>query len=246
MVQDFVEPDFNQYDRGRLPRLSGLATMTRYEAAFTVPVAFEKEDILQSMGEIVSSLGLAQLRIAETEKYAHVTYFFNCGREEPFPNESRKLIPSPRDVATYDLKPAMSAEQVTAEFIKEWATGRYTFAVCNLANPDMVGHTGVIKAAVKAIETVDACVGKIAKAVLPQARMIITSDHGNAEKMLDDDGKPHTAHTTNPVFFHLLDYSPAKPASLRSDGRLGDIAPTILRLWGIEPPAAMTGQSLLP
>ena len=245
MVRAFIEPDFSFYERGHLPQLSGLATMTRYEDDFDVPVAFEKEEFHQSMGEVLASLGLTQLRIAETEKYAHVTYFFNCGREEPFPNEERRLIPSPRDIATYDLKPAMSAEQVTDTFITEWNSGRYTFAVCNFANPDMVGHTGVLNAAISAIETVDACVGRVASAVLPHGRLIIIADHGNSEQMLDEHGKPHTAHTTNPVPFFLLEGTDTPRYALRSGGKLGDIVPTILHLWNLEQPAAMTGQSLL-
>ncbi len=245
MVRAFIDPGFAFYDRGRLPQLSGLATMTRYEADFDVPVAFEKEEIRQGMGEFVSSLGLAQLRIAETEKYAHVTYFFNCGHEDPFPNEERRLIPSPRDVATYDLKPAMSAEQVADTFIAEWGTGRYAFAVCNFANPDMVGHTGILQAAISAIEAIDACVGRVAAAVLPHGRLIITADHGNSERMLDADGKPHTAHTTNPVPFLVLEGTETPKFTLRSGGKLGDIAPTIIQLWNLQQPAAMTGQSLL-
>jgi 2,3-bisphosphoglycerate-independent phosphoglycerate mutase len=195
------------------------------------------------MGELVSGLGLQQLRIAETEKYAHVTYFFSCGREEPFPGEQRRLIASPRDVATYDLAPAMSAAKVTEIMIAEWQSGAYAFVVCNLANPDMVGHTGVIPAAIKACETVDACTKRIVDAVLAQeGRILITADHGNVEEMLTPDGKPQTAHTTNKVALIALDTGPVK--KLRSGGKLGDVTPTILQLWGVEQPGEMSGQSL--
>jgi 2,3-bisphosphoglycerate-independent phosphoglycerate mutase len=186
---------------------------------------------------------MKQLRIAETEKYAHVTYFFSCGRENEFPGETRTLIPSPREVATYDLKPEMSARQVTAAFVDAWKTGGYDFAVCNLANPDMVGHTGILPAAVKALEAVDACVKTILETVLASdGRVVVTADHGNIEEMLTPDGKPQTAHSTNPVALAVLDNGPVK--TLRSGGKLGDVAPTILHLWGLTPPGEMTGQSL--
>ncbi len=243
LTRAFYEADFNEFDRGKTPKLAAFATITPYDSAIPLPAAFTKPEVTESMGEIVSKMGLRQLRIAETEKYAHVTYFFSCGREDKFPGEERRLIPSPRDVATYDLKPEMSAYQVAETFVKEWETGKYDFAVCNLANPDMVGHTGVIPAGIKACEAVDACAKKIIDAILASGgRVLVTADHGNIEEMLTKDGKPMTAHTTNPVPLTVLDNGPVK--KLRSGGKLGDIAPTILHLWGVEPPEAMTGQSL--
>lgn len=244
LTRAFYEPSFTGFERGAVPKLAAFATFTPYESTLPVPAAFEKPSLDHSMGEVVSSLGLKQLRIAETEKYAHVTYFYNCGREEPFPGEDRRLIPSPRDVATYDLKPQMSAVQVTDTMLKEWATAQYGFVVCNLANPDMVGHTGIIPAAIKACETVDACAARIIETVLESGgRLLITADHGNVEEMLTPDGKPQTAHTTNKVTLVVLDDGSVK--KLRPDGKLGDIAPTILRLWGLPVPKEMTGQSLL-
>ncbi len=255
LTRAFIDPAFDGFDRdadgGRRPVLSGFVTMTGYEASFNVPVAFGKDNLAMTIGEVVSSMGLRQLRIAETEKYAHVTYFLNCGREEPFPGEERRLVASPRDVATYDLKPAMSAVEVTDLLLQEWGQGGYSLVVCNLANCDMVGHTGVIPAAVAAVETVDACVGRIAEAVLSAGgRLIVTADHGNAEELLDGAGNPQTAHTTNRVHCVVAERDPSSPGGmralrLRGDGRLGDIAPTILGLWGVDKPDLMTGASLV-
>ncbi|MCC8194994.1 MAG: 2,3-bisphosphoglycerate-independent phosphoglycerate mutase [Deltaproteobacteria bacterium] len=243
LTRAFYEKDFDGFDRGKMPKLAAFATFTPYESSIPVPAAFTKPEVTESMGEIVSQMGLQQLRIAETEKYAHVTYFFSCGREDKFPGEERRLIPSPRDVATYDLKPEMSAYQVAETFVEEWKTGKYGFAVCNLANPDMVGHTGVIPAGIKACEAVDACAKKIIDAVLESnGRILITADHGNIEELLTEDGKPMTAHTTNKVPLAVLDNGPVK--KLRSGGKLGDVSPTILHLWGVTQPEAMTGQSL--
>lgn len=244
LTRAFYEKDFTEFDRGTAPRLAAFATFTPYDASLPIPAAFTKPDIVNSMGDVVAAMGLKQLRIAETEKYAHVTYFFSCGRETAFPGEERRLIPSPRDVATYDLKPEMSARQVTEAFVAEWKNGAYGFAVCNLANPDMVGHTGVIPAGIKACETVDACAKQIIDTVLAaDGRILITADHGNIEEMLTETGKPQTAHTTNTVPLAILDNGPVK--KLRSGGKLGDVAPTILHLWGVAPPAEMTGSSLL-
>ena len=246
LVQAFVEPDFREFDRVRSPKLTGLATMTQYDASFDVPVAFPKENLVDTMGEVVSKIPAKQLRIAETEKYAHVTYFFNGGREEPFDGEERILIPSPKHVATYDQAPAMSAHEVTQKLIAKWKTGECLFAVCNLANLDMVGHTGVMSATIEACEVVDECVGRIARAVEDSGgRLIITADHGNAEQMLDENNAPQTAHSTNKVLFILVDAQAAKNTYALHDGRLGDIAPTILDLWGVAQPEAMTGKSLL-
>ena len=244
LTRAFYDPAFSGFDRGAMPKLAAFATFTPYESSLPVPGAFEKPSLDHSMGEVVSSLGMKQLRIAETEKYAHVTYFYNCGKEEPFPGEERRLIPSPREVATYDLKPQMSAVQVTDTLLEELATGQYGFVVCNLANPDMVGHTGIIPAAINACETVDACTARIIDAVRKSGgRILITADHGNVEEMLTPQGKPQTAHTTNKVALAVLDDGPVK--KLRAGGKLGDIAPTILRLWGLPVPKEMTGQSLL-
>ena len=243
LTQAFIEPDFKGFERGRLPKLAAIASMTSYEAHFGIPVAFPKEAVTMGLGEVVSRAGLRQLRLAETEKYAHVTYFFNGGVEEPFPGEDRILVPSPRDVPTYDLKPAMSARQVTDKFVEAWDKGIYDLVVCNLANGDMVGHTGVLKAAVEACAVVDECVGRMLKAVEARSgRMLIIADHGNCEVMLTPEGQPHTAHTTNPVPCILLE--PGRAVTALADGKLADVAPTLLGLWGMEPSAPMTGRNL--
>ncbi|NYT02573.1 MAG: 2,3-bisphosphoglycerate-independent phosphoglycerate mutase, partial [Methanosarcinales archaeon] len=208
------------------------------------PVAFPPEYLKNTLGEVVSQAGLCQLRIAETEKYAHVTYFFNGGREKPSPGEDRVLIPSPR-VATYDLKPEMSAPEVTEAVLEKIRSQTYDLIVLNFANPDMVGHTGIYQAAVKAVETVDRSVGQVVDLVLSSGgAALVTADHGNAEKMADAaTGQPHTAHTTNPVPFILAMEGP-RP-SLRSQGILADVAPTILDLLGLEKPAEMSGRSII-
>ena len=243
IVRALFEADFAEFPREAFPRLH-VATMTRFESAFPLPVAFPKEEIGQTLGQVVSELGLSQLRIAETEKYAHVTYFLNCGREEPFPGEERILVPSPREVATYDLKPEMSVFEVAEKFVERWNRGGLSLAVCNLANLDMVGHTGVLPAAISACEAVDQAAAGIIGAVLAAGgRVLLTADHGNSEEMVDAAGKPHTAHTLNRVPLVLVD-DQAKGRTLKP-GKLADIAPTILDLWGVERPAAMTGQSLL-
>ncbi len=244
IVSALTLQDFDAFDRGSLPALCMAASMTSYDAALTIPVAFPDQDIPNVLGEVVSKAGLHQLRLAETEKYAHVTYFFNGGVETPFPNEDRILVPSPRSVATYDLAPAMSANTVTDKFVEAWNSSKYDLVVCNLANGDMVGHTGIIPAAVTACETVDACVGRMAEAVKQRnGRMIVIADHGNCEKMLDEHGKPHTAHTTNPVPFILMDE--ANKNAVLKDGKLGDVAVTILSLWGLTVPGEMNGTSLV-
>ena len=244
IAQAMCTESFAEFNRGEFPKLSALASMTCYEKSFGLPVAFAKDDCPDPLGEVVAKQGANQLRIAETEKYAHVTYFFNCGREEPFINEDRELISSPRDVATYDLKPEMSVEEVTEKLIAAIASKKYQFIVCNFANLDMVGHTGIIEAAVKACETVDACVGRVLDAVRSAGgRALVTADHGNAEELRNADGKTHTAHTTNPVPVVLVDDT--STVTLREEGILGDIAPTILDLWNVERPEAMSGSSLL-
>jgi len=243
ITRAFIRDDFDGFVRRERPRLSGYATMTEYEGSFGVPVAFAPVAVAEVLGEVYSKAGLTQLRLAETEKYAHVTYFCNCGREDPFPGEDRLLVPSPREVATYDLKPEMSAAAVTDAFLDAMGKG-YSLAVVNLANCDMVGHTGVLDAAKKAVATVDACVARIAGAALAAGwRMFVTADHGNAEEMIAPDGGPMTAHTLNPVRFILVD--PARKNARLSPGRLGDIAPTLLTLAGLPVPAAMTGNNLV-
>ncbi|ADU62807.1 MAG: 2,3-bisphosphoglycerate-independent phosphoglycerate mutase [Pseudodesulfovibrio sp.] len=235
------DPAFGEFERPTVPRLAGFATMTRYEEASPLPAAFAPQSYEGTLGEVVSGLGLRQLRIAETEKYAHVTYFFNCGREEPFPGEDRVMIPSPREVDTYDLKPQMSADEVADALIARLPD--HDLCVCNLANLDMVGHTGIMDAAIAACVTVDHCVGRIVDAVLGLGgRVLLTADHGNAEQMLAEDGTPHTAHSTNPVPLVLIEEG-CRGATL-DQGILGDIAPTILALWGVDAPAAMTGRNL--
>jgi 2,3-bisphosphoglycerate-independent phosphoglycerate mutase len=220
--------------------------MTLYDETFSLPVAFPPLHLERILGETVSRAGCRQLRIAETEKYAHVTYFFNGGEERPFPGEDRCLVPSPREVATYDEKPEMSAPEVTAEVLSRIDGNRYDLIVLNFANMDMVGHTGVLAAALKAVEAVDRCLQPIVDRMKERGEpLIVTADHGNAERMRDGSGSPHTAHTTNPVPLVLVD-DRFKGASLREGGCLADIAPTILALMGLEQPEEMTGISLLP
>ena len=217
-----------------------LTTMTKYQEDFPFPVAFPEQSVEMVMAEVLAEHGVRQLHMAETEKYAHVTYFFNGGREEEFPGETRVLVPSPRDVPSYDHKPEMSAPELADRFVDEIGKG-YTFAVINFANPDMVGHTGVIPAVIKAVETTDACLGRVVEAVQRAGGVcLVTADHGNAEKMLeDDDVSPHTAHTTNLVPLILT----ANGLTLRR-GELSDLIPTALALLGYAKPLQMTGQNL--
>ena len=231
--------------RSHVPRLARFVCFTEYDAEFELPVAFDDEMPRRILGEIVAEAGLSQLRMAETEKYAHVTFFFNCGLETPFPGEDRVLIPSPRDVATYDHKPEMSAQPLTEALLRKLAEHEYAFVLVNFANPDMVGHTGVLPAAVKAVETIDACLERVCEAVVAQGgSLLITADHGNCEQMIDPEtGGPHTAHTTNPVPIWWVTPGPAT-RRLR-DGTLADLAPTVLELLGLPKPAEMTGRSLL-
>jgi 2,3-bisphosphoglycerate-independent phosphoglycerate mutase len=244
LTRAFTEPNFNGFARGSRLDLSNYTCMTLYDEGFDLPVAFPAVHMEGILGQVISSQGLRQLRIAETEKYAHVTYFFNGGQETPFENEDRSLIPSPRDIATYDQKPEMSAIAVTEEVLNRIVSDQYDLIVLNFANMDMVGHTGVLEAAIKACETVDYCIGRIIETVLSKnGALLITADHGNAETMITDNGNIHTAHTTNPVHLVLVNNKHRK-ASLRP-GVLGDIAPTILDLMGIDPPDEMTGKSLI-
>ncbi len=239
-------PDFDSFPRPGLPRLSGYTCLTEYDRGFPFPVVYPPEELAGILGEVVSGRGIPQLRIAETEKYAHVTFFFNGGVERSFPGEERVLVPSPREVATYDLKPEMSAGEVTDRLLALLDSDRFGFVLVNYANPDMVGHTGVMAAAVRAIEALDGCIGRVADKVAEKGGiLLVTADHGNAECMAEEDGSPHTAHTTNRVPLILAGerFTPAHPR-LR-EGRLGDVAPTILRLLGIPQPPQMTGVSLL-
>ena len=222
-------------------------TMTEYESGLPVEVAVPKPPKMTDiLGSYVSRLGLRQFRCAETEKFPHVTFFFNDYREEPFEGEDRQIIPSPRDVSTYDQKPEMSASQVTEEMLRRIASDAYDLMILNYANGDMVGHTGSLPAAIKAVEVVDECVGRVVDAVLERGgALIVTADHGNCEQMIDPEtGGPHTAHTTYDVPLILVDER-QRGATLRAGGRLADIAPTALELLGLDPPEAMTGRSLL-
>jgi 2,3-bisphosphoglycerate-independent phosphoglycerate mutase len=219
-----------------------ITTMTRYRSDLEAPVAFAEQEVAETLAEVLSERGVRQLHVAETEKYAHVTYFFNGGREQEWGGETRVLVPSPRDVASYDLKPEMSAAEVTRRFVDEIDTGKYAFAVINFANPDMVGHTGSIPAVVRAVETADACLGEVVAAVERNGGVsLITADHGNAEQMLEADGvSPHTAHTTNPVPLVVTDAA----VSLRNGGQLADLVPSVLGFLGFNQPLQMTGKPL--
>jgi 2,3-bisphosphoglycerate-independent phosphoglycerate mutase len=244
LVEALTLPRFEAFERGAEPPAE-MVTMTEYEPDLPVSVAFEPQDVRMGLSEVVSSHGLSQLKTAETEKYAHVTYFFNGGEERPFAGEDRTLIPSPK-VATYDLQPEMSARGVADAVIDGIRGGQYDFILVNFANADMVGHTGSIPAAIKAVETVDACLADILRTLdaHPQWVALITADHGNCEKMLDEHGNMHTAHTTEPV--DLIVYDPQDaPARLASSGRLSDVAPTVLAYMGIEQPQQMTGRDLV-
>jgi len=219
-----------------------ITTMTRYRADLDVPVAFPEQEVAETLAEVLSEHGVRQLHVAETEKYAHVTYFFNGGREEEWGGETRVLVPSPRDVPSYDLKPEMSAAEVTRRFVDEIDSGDYAFAVINFANPDMVGHTGSIPAVVRAVEVADACLGEVVAAVERNGGVaLITADHGNAEQMLESDGvSPHTAHTTNLVPLIVTDPN----ESLREGGQLADLVPSVLGFLGFNQPLQMTGKPL--
>ncbi len=241
-----TQMEFPHFRRKKLPALCGFVTLTPYDPSSDIPFAYGKPDVAQTLGEVISAQGWKQLRIAETEKYAHVTYFFNGGREELFDGEERILVPSPKNVRTYDEKPEMSAAEVTDKLIQALDAGQFKFAVVNYANPDMVGHTGNFPAAVRAIETVDQCLGRIVKWVeANDAFAIITADHGNCENMRAADGQPLTAHTLNAVPFVVVDPEQKKSAQIRAGGSLCDVAPTLLGLWEIRPPKEMSGRSLL-
>jgi 2,3-bisphosphoglycerate-independent phosphoglycerate mutase len=242
IVRALIDPNFDGFDVSRGPRVS-VTTLTNYDKTFDIPVAFEPTSMKRILAEVLSSRGLAMLKTAETEKYPHVTYFFNGGVEQPYPCETRVLVPSPK-VATYDLKPEMSAEGVTDALCQGISSGEQDFILCNYANADMVGHSGSIPATIKAVETVDQCLVRVLKAAESAGtRLIVTADHGNAEMMIDPEtGGPHTAHTTNPVPFVIVDWD--QEQRLRSGGALCDVAPTILSMLGIEQPREMSGINL--
>jgi 2,3-bisphosphoglycerate-independent phosphoglycerate mutase len=235
------EADFSEFDREQAPSVR-LTTLTEYQEDWDYPVAFPPARPAITLAALLADHGLSQLHVAETEKYAHVTYFFNGGEEDPYPGEERRLVDSPRDVKTYDEKPEMSARGATDAFVEAWREGDFSFAIINFANADMVGHTGVIPAAVKAVETVDECLGRVMAAVAESGGVcVVTADHGNADHMLEEDGSPNTAHSMNPVPLVVT----ADVGELRDGRVLSDVAPTILELLGVEQPPEMTGESLL-
>jgi 2,3-bisphosphoglycerate-independent phosphoglycerate mutase len=243
LTHAFLEPDFEGFHRRHCPKLGGYYTLTMYDKKeLRATVVFPPEDINNTFGEYLANQGLTQLRIAETEKYPHVTFFFNGGEEKIFAGEDRILVPSPQ-VATYDLQPEMSAFEVTDELEQAILSKKYDAIICNYANPDMVGHTGDLQAAIKAIETVDTCIGRVVKAMRQiGGEVIITADHGNAELMYDAiNQQPHTQHTTNVVPMLYV----GRPASMAKTGALSDLAPTLLKMMGVPQPAEMTGHALV-
>ncbi|MFZ5861264.1 MAG: 2,3-bisphosphoglycerate-independent phosphoglycerate mutase [Nitrospirota bacterium] len=245
-----TQESFDGFARARRVRWAGFAAMTRYDERLAVPAAFEPVALTRIFADVLSGLGRKQLRIAETEKYAHVTYFFNGGVETVYPGEERVLIPSPREVATYDEKPAMSAPEVTDTVVAKVASGAYDFILINYANPDMVGHTGKLDSAIEAVKVIDRCLERVVTAVLARGgAVVLTADHGNLEQMFDEAGGPHTAHTTNPVPCILIDrrlrLDAANRPAVASHGIFADVAPTLLALMGIPQPAEMTGRPLV-
>ncbi len=243
ITRTLVDKDFNEFETKKMDLY--FVCFTNYDETMpNVHIAFKKEVLHNTFGEVVSKAGLTQLRIAETEKYAHVTFFFNGGEEKQYPGEDRILVPSPK-VETYDQKPEMSAYEVTDKVVEAIQSDKYDVVILNFANTDMVGHTGSLPAAIKAVEAVDECVGKIVKIIEEKkGNLIITADHGNAEQMIDyATGEPHTAHTTNPVPIILI--TEDQTIKLKENGKLADLAPTMLDLMGIEKPEEMTGESLL-
>jgi 2,3-bisphosphoglycerate-independent phosphoglycerate mutase len=245
LTRALTEEHFTEFSRKQRPKLVTYTTMTQYDGTFKVPVAYPPRDVKKILGELASQAGIRQLRIAETEKYAHVTYFFNGGEESKFPGEERILIPSPKDVRTYDLKPEMSAPQVTEALVKYLDEQEVGLVIANYANADMVGHTGNFEAAVRACEVIDECLGKVVdQATRKKGRVIITADHGNIEQLIDyDTGMLHTAHTINRVPVILVDEG-RTPCRLK-EGTAIDVAPTVLQLLGLPQPPEMTGQSLI-
>jgi 2,3-bisphosphoglycerate-independent phosphoglycerate mutase len=241
ITRPFIEPDFDGFERCVIPKLGSFTSLTEYNSKFDVPVAFPAERLHNVFGEFLSKHGMRQLRLAETEKYAHVTFFFNGGVEEPYEGEDRILVPSPM-VATYDLQPEMNAAEVTDHLVSAIRGGKYDVIICNYANPDMVGHTGKFAAAVKAIEAIDSCLASVLEAVQQSpAEMLITADHGNAEQMRSQEtGQAHTAHTSNLVPLLYV----GRAAELKT-GSLSDVVPTMIDLMGLEQPPEMTGRSLI-
>lgn len=245
ITRTIVDPEFKEFERTKDLTKICYVCFTQYDATMpNVHVAFKPDSLQNTLGQYLSNLGLTQLHIAETEKYAHVTFFLNGGVEAPYPGEDRVLIPSPK-VATYDLQPEMSAVEVTDALVERILSKKYDFIVVNYANPDMVGHTGILSAAIKAVETVDTCVGRVLEALLAvNGQMFLCADHGNSDQLVDyTTGQPFTAHTTNPVPFVLVNY--ADGIALRENGKLADIAPTLLAMMDIPKPVEMTGESLL-
>ncbi len=242
ITRALAEPGFAEVDRQGAEPVQRYATMTAYVEDWPYPVLFAPHRPATTIAKVIADRGLRQLHVAETEKYPHVTYFFNGGEEAPYEGEARELVPSPRDVPTYDHKPQMSAREATDAFVARFAADAPAFSIINFANPDMVGHTGVIPAAVTAIETVDACLGRVVQAVQSAGgALVVTADHGNADHMLEDDGSPNTAHSLNPVPFVVTD----EGVRLREEGILADVAPTCLELLGIRQPPEMTGRSMI-
>jgi 2,3-bisphosphoglycerate-independent phosphoglycerate mutase len=241
LTRALAEPGFDEFSRAGGPQLE-LSTMTEYRKGWPYPVAFPEQRPKTTLAETISAAGGRQLHVAETEKYAHVTYFFNGGREQEWEGEERHLVDSPRDVPTYDHKPEMSARAAADTFVSHWAADDYRFGIINFANPDMVGHTGVIPAAVAAVEEVDGCLADVVEAVTAKGgACVVTADHGNCDHMLEPDGSPNTAHSLNPVPLIVT----AEGLTLRDQGILADVAPTALELLGIPQPDAMTGRSLI-
>jgi 2,3-bisphosphoglycerate-independent phosphoglycerate mutase len=242
ITQALADPEFSEIDRGGAATIDRYATMTEYEEGWPYPIAFPPEHPPTTLPAVIAEHGGRQLHVAETEKYPHVTYFFNGGEETPYEGEHRELVPSPRDVPTYDFKPEMSAREAAAAFVEGWRSDSPTFGVINFANADMVAHTGVIEAAVRGIETVDASLREVIEAVHAAGGVcVVTADHGNADHMLEPDGSPNTAHSMNPVPLIVT----LRGMSLREGGVLADVAPTILELLGFAQPDAMTGRSLI-
>jgi 2,3-bisphosphoglycerate-independent phosphoglycerate mutase len=242
LTRALADPSFAEIERGGAAVISRYATMTEYEEGWPYPVAFAPARPATTLPAVLAARGARQLHVAETEKYPHVTYFFGGGDEAPKSGERRELVPSPRDVPTYDHKPEMSAPEAGAAFVEAWRADTPTFGIINFANADMVGHTGVIEAAVKAVETVDRCLGEVLSAVHESGgACVVTADHGNADNMLEPDGSPNTAHSLNPV--PLIVTVPR--VRLREGGVLADVAPTVLEILGVEQPAEMTGSSLI-
>jgi 2,3-bisphosphoglycerate-independent phosphoglycerate mutase len=243
ITRPFIEPNFDGFERAVFPKLGRFVSLTEYQSEFHVPVAFPPERLRNVLGAYLASFGLHQLRIAETEKYAHVTFFFNGGEETPFEYEDRILVPSPTDIPTYNLKPEMSAPTVTDKMVEAITGGKYDVIICNYANPDMVGHTGDFDATVKAIEVLDGCLKRVVEAAQKVGgELLITADHGNAEMMFDNEtAQAHTAHTVNPVPFVYV----GRPATTANTGALEDIAPTMLYLLGLPIPPEMSGHPLV-